>query len=77
MMGCWNSLMRGGMGSMMFMGIFWIILVIVVVYLVVKLVFDKTNRTTGKETPLEVLQKEFAKGNMTEEEYLKRKKHLE
>ena len=50
---------------------------IVVVYLFMKLVFDKTNRTVEKETPLEVLQKEFAKGNLTEEEYLKRKKHLE
>ena len=77
MMQCWNTLMQGGMGSMMFMGIFWIILVIIVVYLFIKLVSDKTNRTVEKETPLEVLQKEFAKGNLTEEEYLKRKKHLE
>lgn len=77
MMECLNSLTRGGMGSMMFMGIFWIILVIIVVYLFIKLVSDKGNRTVEKETPLEVLQKEFAKGNLTEEEYLKRKKHLE
>lgn len=77
MMEYWNSLTWGGMGYMMFMGIFWIILVIIVVYLFIKLVSDKGNRMVEKETPLEVLQKEFAKGNLTEEEYLKRKKHLE
>ncbi len=77
MMGYWNSLTWGGMGSMMFMGIFWIILVIIVVYLFIKLISDKGNRTVEKETPLEDLQTEFAKGNLTEEEYLKRKKHME
>ena len=41
MMEYWNSLTWGGMGYMMFMGIFWIILVIIVVYLFIKLVSDK------------------------------------
>jgi len=47
------------------------------VYLVIKLLSDRTDNQSGKETPLELLQKEFARGNITEEEYLKRRKHLE
>lgn len=62
---------------MMLMGLFWIVLIVVVVYLVIKLLSDRTDNRSEKETPLELLQKEFARGNITEEEYLKRKKHLE
>lgn len=80
MWNCGNLWNQGGMGWMMLMGLFWIILLIVVVYLIVKLLTDRTEKTgnqSGKETPLEILQKEFAKGNITEEEYLKRRKYLE
>jgi len=45
-------------------------------YLDIKLLSDWTNNRSGKETPLEFLQKEFARGNIPEEEYLKRRKHL-
>lgn len=62
---------------MMLMGLFWIVLIVVIVYLVIKLLSDRTDNRSEKETPLELLQKEFARGNITEEEYLKRKKHLE
>lgn len=74
---CWNQWMQGGMGSIMWMGLLWIILLVVVVYLISKLVLDRTDNKRGGETPLEILQKEFARGDITEEEYLKRKKHLE
>lgn len=83
MMHNWNLLNRGGMGTMMWMGLFWIILLIVVVYLAVKLFSDKTNHSdkmdnkAEKDSPLDILQKEFAKGNITEEEYLKKRKYLE
>lgn len=74
---CANLFTQGGMGWMMLMGLFWIVLIVVVVYLVIKLLSDRTDNRSEKETPLELLQKEFARGNITEEEYLKRKKHLE
>lgn len=77
MTNCWNLLNQGGMGWMMWMGLFWIILIIVVVVLVFRLLTNHTDTRERKETPLEILQKEFAKGNITEEEYLTRKKYLE
>jgi len=73
----WNLLMHGGMGSMMWMGLFWIILLIVIGYYIVKYLTDRTSDREGKETPLEILKKELAQGNIKEEEYLKRKKHLD
>ena len=77
MWNCANLFTQGGMGWMMLMGLFWIVLIVVIVYLVIKLLSDRTDNRSEKETPLELLQKEFARGNITEEEYLKRKKHLE
>lgn len=76
MANCWNLWMQGGMGSMMGLGLVWIILLIVIVYFIIKLLSNGTNSRGGRETPLEILQKEFAQGNISEEEYLKRKKHL-
>ena len=65
-----------GMGGMMFMGIFWIALIILVVYLLVKLSSSKTNTASTEETALDILKKELAKGNITEEEFEKKKKLL-
>jgi len=76
MWNCANLFTQGGMGWMMLMGLFWIVLIIVIVYLVIKLLSDRTDNRSERETPLELLQKEFARGNITEEEYMKRKKHL-
>ncbi len=74
---CFNFFSRGGMGSMIYIGFFWILLLVVVVFLGVKLFFNQQNKGNDRETPLEVLQKEYAKGNISEEEYLERKKHLQ
>ncbi|UJF16586.1 SHOCT domain-containing protein (plasmid) [Jeotgalibaca sp. MA1X17-3] len=67
----------GSMGGMMLMGLFWLIIFIVIVYLVIKVLSNKTGSSIREETPLDILQKEFAKGNITEEEYLSRKKYIE
>lgn len=77
MWNCANLFNQGGMGSMMFMGLFWIVLLIVVVYLVIKLLSERSDHGSRREMPLELLQKEFARGNISEEEYLNRKRHLE
>lgn len=74
---CLNFFNRGGMGTMMFMEIFWILLLVVVVFLIGKLFFNQPNQSSNRETPLEILQKEYAKGNISEEDYLERKKHLQ
>jgi len=49
----------------------------VVVFLIGKLFFNQPNQSSNRETPLEILQKEYAKGNISEEDYLERKKHLQ
>ena len=74
---CLNIFNRGGVGSMMFMGFFWILLLVMVVFLIGKLFFNQSNQSFNRETPLEILQKEYAKGNISEEDYLERKKHLQ
>lgn len=61
---------------MMFMGFFWILLLVVVVFLGVKLFFNQQNLSYNRETPLGILQKEYAKGNISKEDYLERKEHL-
>lgn len=62
-----------GLG-MIFQGVFWII----VILLVVKL-FEKRNKPLGihKNSALEILRERFAKGEIDEEEFLKKKELLE
>ena len=64
-----------GMG---FMGIFWILLLILFVLVIWKLFSNsqKTNPTSNEDTALELLKKEFAKGNITEEEFERKKRLL-
>ena len=49
---CLNFFNRGGMGTMMFMGIFWILLLVVVVFLIGKLFFNQPNQSSNREPPL-------------------------
>jgi len=45
---CLNFFNRGGMGTMMFMGIFWILLLVVVVFLIGKLFFNQPNQSSNR-----------------------------
>lgn len=64
-----------GMGfGWLFMLAFWILIIAGVVYLV-KLVAGGEKRTAG-ETPLDILKKRYAKGEVTREEYEKMKDDL-
>jgi putative membrane protein len=65
-----------GMGGMMFMGIFWIALIVLVVYLVSRLMNDRSGKASTEESALDILKKELAKGNITEEEFDRKKKLL-
>lgn len=55
-------------------GVFWAI----IIFLVIKL-FEKKNKSIEKESnnALEILRERFAKGEIDEEEFLKRKELLE
>lgn len=58
--------------------IFWILVIIGVIWMVVR-----TQRETGSpdrpapETPLDILQRRYAKGEISTEEYEERKERLE
>lgn len=66
----------GGSNFMMFMGVFWIAVLVIILLFAVKFFNNKQTIATDKETPLEVLQKEYAKGTISESDYLERKGHL-
>ncbi|CZQ98686.1 MAG: SHOCT domain-containing protein [Trichococcus flocculiformis] len=65
-----------GMGGMMFMWIFWIALIILVIYLATRLLNDRSGKVSSDESALDILKKELAKGNITEEEFDRKKKLL-
>ena len=62
-----------------FMWIFWII-VLVVLVLLVKWIFEQSRSgssdTKEKESPLEILKKRYARGEINQEEYEQKKKDL-
>lgn len=64
------------MGNMMFMGVFWILFLFIAVFLIRKALSGQQKEIYSRETPIEVLQKEYAKGNISEKEYLEKKKNM-
>ncbi|MFA7744771.1 MULTISPECIES: SHOCT domain-containing protein [Staphylococcaceae] len=65
-------MMSGGMG--VFMMLFWIVILGLVIYGIYRLV---TTRATKKEDgALSILKEQFARGEISEEEYEKRKRML-
>ena len=59
------------------MWLFFVILVTVVVYLVWKATRPRTDDTSPRETPLDILKKRFANGEITAEEFEKMKNDLQ
>lgn len=80
--GHWSSgghMMNFGFGgfSMMFMWLVFLILIGVAVYVAVRLASSGTvGQPTESETPLDVLEKRYARGEIDEEEFEKRKEKL-
>ncbi len=66
-----------GMGfGWLFMAIFLILLILCVIYLA-KLISGPRMRNEKDETPLQILKKRYAKGEITRDEYEAIKKDLE
>lgn len=63
-------------GGGMFMWIFNIVILGVVIYLAVRLFRNGTLSAAGNETPLDILKKRLAKGEITKEEYDALKKEI-
>jgi putative membrane protein len=63
-----------GMGGG-FMWIFWLLIIFVIV-LLVKASRSNSSSNEQLETPLEILEKRYARGEIDEEEFQSRKKQL-
>lgn len=70
----------GGWGGGIGMILFWILLIVVVVVLV-KYLMPKTNERAEhaehKETPMEILKRRYANGEIDKAEYEEKKKDLQ
>lgn len=56
--------------------IFWLVIIALVVWFVISILSTK-NKNTHDESPLEILKKRFARGEITREEFEEKKKALE
>ena len=76
-MGGWGHMMGGGM----FIGIVFLIVLVVIVYFIVRSTqsrsVDSSFRETSRETAIEILKKRYAQGEITKEEFEKMKKDLQ
>lgn len=61
----------GFLGMHVFWWLFWIILILALFGF-----FEPVPRHRARETPLQVLQRRYAAGEISTEEYEERKKHL-
>jgi len=75
-MGPWGHMTGYGFGGIL-MWIIFLIVIGVAVYLVVQATKSKGPESPYKETPMEILKKRYAKGEITKEEFEKMKKDLE
>lgn len=77
----WNNgygMMRWGFGGWI-MGLLFLIIIIAVVFVIVFSFRNKNTLTgsSGNETPLEILKKRYAKGEITKKEFDEMKKDLQ
>jgi putative membrane protein len=76
--GRWGNMMPHGYGGGMFM---WMLLIIIlgvlVVYWAARSAKSKGPMDTSVESPIDILKKRYAKGEVTSDEYEKMKKDLE
>jgi putative membrane protein len=62
-----------GMGG--FMWLFWLVPIILIVF-AVKFFSDQSGRSNMTETPLEILKKRYARGEINKEDFERLKKDL-
>jgi putative membrane protein len=75
-MGGWGHMMDYGIGGI-FMWIIFLIVIGVATYLVVQATKSKGLESPFRETPVDILKKRYAKGEITKEEFERIKKDLE
>jgi len=84
--GCTGSMMGGQMGGYghamgyggWYMWLIWILIAVIIIYFVVNLGKKTGNgKGTGNESPIEILKRRYAKGEITKEEYERMKREIE
>jgi putative membrane protein len=73
----WGPMMGPGYGGMVMWMIFLAVLIAVVIYWLVRGEKSKTKDRSPDETPIDILKKRYAKGEITKEEFERMKKDLE
>ena len=72
--------MMGNGGGMWFGGgfmwLFWLLIIVVIVIVIKSLLGGGVNRNST-DSPLQILQKRYARGEIDEEEYKRRRRELE
>lgn len=72
--------MMGGEGYFFyggaFMWIFWLLIIVGVIFLIMNIAKGNMNQSSN-DSPLEILKKRYARGEIEEEEYERRRKELE
>ncbi|MCS5423147.1 MULTISPECIES: SHOCT domain-containing protein [Psychrilyobacter] len=64
------------MGGGIFMFIFWILIAVLIVSLLKDSSLGKNRHSKQSETPMEILKKRYAKGEITREQYQNMKEKL-
>lgn len=64
-------------GWMIVMMLFWVLVIVGIVYLIVHLARRPYERGEREETPIEILKRRYAKGELDADEFARRKKDLE
>lgn len=71
----WGHMMNFGWGGI-FMWIVFLIIVLVIVYLIVQSNKPRSYDSSFIESPIDILKKRYAKGEITKEEFEKMRKDL-
>jgi len=73
MMGSDGGMFFGGM----FMWLFWL-LIIAAIFVVIKAMLGSgSSAGTSKESPMDILQKRYARGEISEEQFIEQRKVIE
>jgi putative membrane protein len=76
--GGWGPMMHSGFGfGGMFMWILLVIVIGVVAYFIIQNIRAKTTGGATQETPLDILKKRYAKGEISKEDFDRMKRDLE
>lgn len=74
-----QNMMEGGGGfGMILMGLIWLLILALIVTLIWFLIRKGSNSTTrsSEESPMDILSKRYARGEIDEEEYQRMKKRI-